>query len=65
MTFVFSPWYFVLILLVAAIVASIIVFIRMDKTDRKIIDKFVKESGKGAIVNEIESAEQTIEEKKE
>lgn len=70
MTFVFSPWYFVLIILVAAIVASILVFVRMDKKDRVIIDNFIKQSTEEAtseneIVKEEVEEEAPVEEKKE
>ena len=42
MAFVFSVWYFVMIALVAGIVASLLVFFKMDKKDRVMIDEFVK-----------------------
>jgi uncharacterized membrane-anchored protein YhcB (DUF1043 family) len=42
MAFVFSVWYFVMIALVAGIVASLVVFFKMDQKDRVMIDEFVK-----------------------
>lgn len=44
MTFVFTFWYFVMILLVGGIVASLLVFFKMDKKDKVLIDKFIKEA---------------------
>ena len=42
MIFVYSQWYIVMALLVAAIVSLIVVFIKMDKKDRVLISDFVK-----------------------
>ncbi len=44
MTFVFSFWYFVILALVAGVVACIIVFFKMDKKDKELIKNFVEES---------------------
>ena len=44
MAFVFSFWYIVMALLVGGIVASLVVFIRMDKQDKVLIDQFIKEA---------------------
>ena len=44
MTFVFTSWYFVILALVAGIAASLIIFLKMDKKDRILIDEFVKEN---------------------
>ena len=44
MTFVFTFWYFVMILLVGGIVASLLVFFKMDKKDKVLIDEFIKEA---------------------
>ena len=42
MAFVLSAWYFVILALVAGIAASLVVFFKMDKQDRVMIDEFVK-----------------------
>lgn len=69
MTFVFSFWYIVLILLLIGVVLSIVFFIRMDKKDEALIADFVKNStepaGDVATENKTEIAEQTTEENKE
>ena len=44
MAFVFTAWYFVLIALVAGIAACLVVFFKMDKKDRVMIEEFVKEA---------------------
>lgn len=44
MTFVFTSWYFVVLALVAGIATSLIIFFKMDKKDRVLIDEFVKEN---------------------
>lgn len=44
MTFVFSIWYFVIIALVAGAIACLVVFLKMDKKDKILIEQFVKES---------------------
>lgn len=44
MAFVFSSWYIVMLLLVAGIAACLVVFFKMDKKDKVIIDQFVKDS---------------------
>lgn len=48
MSFVFSFWYIVMILLVAGIAACLVVFFKMDKKDRVLIDEFIKEAQKPA-----------------
>lgn len=48
MTFVFSPWYFVMIGLVVGIIVCLAVFFKMDKKDKNIIKKFVEETQKQA-----------------
>lgn len=42
MSFVFSIWYIVAAVLVAGIVACFVVFLKMDKKDRILIDEFIK-----------------------
>lgn len=42
MAFVFSVWYIIAILLVAGITACFVVFFKMDKKDRVLIDEFIK-----------------------
>ena len=44
MSFVFSFWYIVMLLLVAGIVACLVVFFKMDKKDKVLIENFIKES---------------------
>ena len=44
MTFVWSSWYIVMILLVAGIAACLTIFFLMDKKDKVLLDKFVKDS---------------------
>ena len=44
MAFAFTSWYFVILALVAGIVASLIIFLKMDKKDKALIDEFVKEN---------------------
>lgn len=44
MSFVFTFWYFVIIALVAAIAACLLIFFKMDKKDRVMIDEFIKNS---------------------
>ena len=41
MTFVFSIWYIVALVLAAAVVACLVVFFKMDKKDSVIIKEFV------------------------
>ena len=41
---VFSVWYFVMLFLVAGIAASLVVFFKMDKKDKILVDEFVKKS---------------------
>ncbi|MBE5741077.1 MAG: hypothetical protein E7351_00895 [Clostridiales bacterium] len=64
MTFVFTPWYFVMALLLAGIVACIVVFIKMDKKDRELIGQFVKESQEAPKASEVKD-EPKVEEKVE
>ena len=42
MTFVSSPWYIVMALIVVAIVALVVVFVMMDKKDRALIEEFIQ-----------------------
>lgn len=51
MEFVFTPWYFVMIALVVGIALSIFFFIKMDRKDRVLIEKFIKESQSESEVN--------------
>lgn len=44
MTFVFTSWYFVILALIAGIVACLLVFFKMDKTDKAMIKEFVEDS---------------------
>ena len=67
MEFVFTSWYFVMIALVAGIVACLVVCFKMDKKDRKIISDYVN-SNKAAAENEqaqVASEQQNIEVKSE
>ena len=57
MTFVFSAWYFVMLALVAGIAACLVVFFMMDKKDKVMIDKFIKDSQSEADVNNASSIE--------
>ena len=63
MAFVFTSWYFVILALVAGIVASLIIFLKMDKKDKALIDEFVKENQPKEEVeqSEIESVESKVE----
>ena len=54
MTFVFTSWYFVIIALIAGIVACAVFFFKMNKQDGVMIDRFIKEN---------QPSEQTVEEK--
>ena len=47
MAFVFSFWYFVMIALVAGIAACLVIFFRMDKQDKVLIEKFIAEAEAG------------------
>lgn len=42
MAFVFSVWHIIAVLLVAGIAACFVVFFKMDKKDRVLIDEFIK-----------------------
>lgn len=64
MVFVYTFWYFVMIALVAGIVASIIVLVKMNKKDDALMNKFVAESSKGS-VEETKAEEKPVEETKE
>ncbi len=65
MTFVWTPWYIVMALCVVGIVVSLVFFFRMDKKDRIIIDKFLKDSEvQNADVQDVQSAEKTVVEEK-
>lgn len=44
MAFVFSFWYFVMIALVAGVAACLVIFFRMDKQDKVMIEKFISEA---------------------
>ena len=44
MAFVFSFWYIVALILVAGIIASIVVFLKMDKKDKVLIEEFIKQN---------------------
>lgn len=44
MSFVFTTWYFIMLILVAGIVASLVIFFKMDKKDKIMIEQFVKDS---------------------
>ena len=46
MTFVFTSWYFVMLMLLAGIIACVVVCVMMDKKDRQIIKNFVKQNEK-------------------
>ena len=63
MAFAFTSWYFVILALVAGIVASLIIFLKMDKKDKALIDEFVKENQPKEEVeqSEIESVESKVE----
>ena len=57
MAFVFSPWYFVMIVLVIGIVACLFVFFKMDKQDKVLIKNFLAENQKQEV--EVPSNETT------
>ena len=57
MEFVFSFWYFVMIALVAGIVACVIVFVKMDKKDRVLIEEFINKNQSNAEVSSEEKVE--------
>ena len=42
MEFVFSVWYIVAAVLVVGIIACLVVFFKMDKEDRVLVDEFIK-----------------------
>jgi len=67
MTFVYSNWYIVMALLVVAIVALVVIFIKMDKKDRTLINDFVKSMQQEAneSVNSESAQPQSTEEVKE
>lgn len=65
MAFVFTSWYFVMIALVAGIVACVFYFIKMDKQDRVMIDKFIKENQPQEEVAPVQPVEQKEEIKTE
>lgn len=44
MAFVFSAWYFVILAVIAGIVACLLVFFKMDKKDREMIEKFIQDN---------------------
>ncbi|MBO5954502.1 MAG: hypothetical protein J6Q13_00860 [Clostridia bacterium] len=44
MAFVFSFWYIIALILVAGIVASVVVFLKMDKKDKVLIEEFIKQN---------------------
>ena len=44
MEFVFTAWYFVILVLVLGIAACLVVFFMMDKKDKALINDFVKQS---------------------
>ena len=44
MSFVFSIWYFVMLFLVAGIVASLFIFFKMDRKYKELINKFIEDS---------------------
>lgn len=52
MTFIFSVWYIVALVLLLGVVASIVVFVLMNKKDKELINQFVKSSGETAPVEE-------------
>ena len=56
MKFVYSNWYIVMALLVVAIIALVVVFIKMDKKDRVIIKEFVDSMQNGAAETKEEPA---------
>ena len=65
MAFVFTSWYFVMIALIAGIVACVFYFIKMDKQDRVMIDKFIKENQLQEEVAPVQPVEQKEETKTE
>ncbi len=60
MAFVFTSWYFVLIALVAGIVACITIFIKMDKKDRAMIKEFVENNQSQVDNKEIKEQSQNV-----
>lgn len=61
MAFVFSFWYIVMALLAIGVVACILVFFKMDKKDKEIIDNFVKESANQPATSEEHAVEKDAE----
>ena len=58
MTFVFSVWFIVAAILLVGAVACIVVFFKMDKKDRQLLDKFVKEQTEQADQSETEKSQE-------
>lgn len=58
MSFVFSLWYIVLLLLAAGVAACLVVFFKMDKQDDVLIANFIKESTAEEPAKEEKSAEE-------
>ena len=61
MTFVFTSWYFVILALLAGVIACVVVCLKMDKKDRQIIKDFVETNKK----NEENKKQPVVEEVKE
>ena len=59
MAFVFTAWYFVMVALAAGIAACVVIFFKMDKQDRVMIDQFIKD----AQAQQEQPAEAVVEEK--
>ncbi len=48
MFFVFSSWYIVLAILLVAVIVMAVVFFKMDKTDRTLIQEFVAQNAQNS-----------------
>ena len=59
MTFVFSVWFIIAAILLVGVVACMVVFFKMDKKDRQILDKFVKEQTEQANQGETEKYQES------
>lgn len=62
MEFVFTSWYFVMIALVAGIVACLVIYVKMDKKDRTIISDYVKNNQAQAEQEQAQPASEQVNE---
>ena len=54
MFFVYSNWYIVLAILIIAIIALAVVFFKMDKKDRALIEEFIANNSEEESNNAVE-----------